>query len=104
MIKVKVIRNQDDGFKSITISGHAYSGEPGFDLVCAGVSAIVFGTLNALSLKSKPMPEVKVNEKDNALVEIKNIKDRKSQEILEIMLIQLSSVEESYKEYISIID
>jgi uncharacterized protein YsxB (DUF464 family) len=102
MIRVVVKKDTNDNYKNITIRGHAYSGEPGFDLVCAGVSAIVFGTLNALSLKSEVMPNIKVNEQDDALIEITNIKDKKSQEILEVMLIQLSSVEESYSKYISI--
>lgn len=46
MIKVD-IRTQDHKIKQIEISGHAYSGKPGFDLVCAGVSSIGVGALNA---------------------------------------------------------
>lgn len=33
---------------SFTLSGHANSGPYGHDLVCAGVSAVSFGTVNAI--------------------------------------------------------
>ncbi|WZT99993.1 ribosomal-processing cysteine protease Prp [Erysipelothrix sp. D19-032] len=34
MIKVSVL-TKDNQFQSMEVSGHAGSGEPGFDLVCA---------------------------------------------------------------------
>lgn len=47
MITAKFQYNREDVI-SYEISGHALSGEPGKDLVCAGVSAVVFGLTNAL--------------------------------------------------------
>ena len=38
MIKVTYHRN----FHRVTVEGHANSGEPGHDLVCAGVSALAY--------------------------------------------------------------
>ena len=38
MIKVTYHRN----FHQVTVEGHANSGEPGHDLVCAGVSALTY--------------------------------------------------------------
>ncbi|GAA0601548.1 ribosomal-processing cysteine protease Prp [Virgibacillus siamensis] len=47
MINVTVFRknNQISGFE---LSGHADSGPYGYDLVCAGVSAVSFGAVNAV--------------------------------------------------------
>ena len=45
MIRVKVTY-QKEIVTSLTVSGHANSGEYGKDLVCAGVSAVVVGGLN----------------------------------------------------------
>ncbi|HLR64459.1 MAG TPA: ribosomal-processing cysteine protease Prp, partial [Pseudogracilibacillus sp.] len=47
MIKVMTTK-QDNEYIAIEVSGHAESGPYGFDLVCAGVSAITFGAVNAL--------------------------------------------------------
>ncbi len=49
MIQIDVL-TQDSKILKIEVSGHAYSGEPGFDLVCAGVSSIAVGALNALPM------------------------------------------------------
>ncbi|WP_174613931.1 ribosomal-processing cysteine protease Prp [Virgibacillus ihumii] len=47
MINVTVFRNnkQITGFE---LSGHAESGPYGYDLVCAGVSSVSFGAVNAV--------------------------------------------------------
>lgn len=45
----KVIVCENDGWiESLEIKGHAGSAEYGSDLVCAGISTLTFGTLNAL--------------------------------------------------------
>lgn len=48
MINV-VISKQNDLIHSFEISGHANSGPYGYDLVCAGVSAVSFGSVNAVT-------------------------------------------------------
>lgn len=46
---VKVTYNyQNSLIKEVTITDHANFSEIGTDIVCAGISAIVIGTLNAL--------------------------------------------------------
>ena len=47
MIKVD-IAYKGKGIESILIKGHANCGDYGKDLVCAGVSAVSVGALNAL--------------------------------------------------------
>ena len=46
MIEVTLFEN-NKGITAFEISGHADSGPYGYDLVCAGVSAVSFGSVNA---------------------------------------------------------
>ena len=85
--------------KSLTVSGHANYDEYGKDIVCAGVSAIVTGGINALESE---IDNIKVINEDNKLgVEIINSND-KIQIILNTILVQLQTIENSYKKYIKI--
>jgi uncharacterized protein len=100
MIDVLIQRSASLGLKSITISGHADSAPHGQDLVCAAVSAIGIGTLNALEktnnlsfVNQEGFIEMKVQSK---LLEKESI-------VLETMLIQLKTVAHSYPKFIKII-
>lgn len=101
MIKI-VINEKNKLVKSLIISGHANCGEYGKDIVCAGVSSIVVGGLNALTmLEDKNKIKALINE---GYVEIQ-VDDEKStiiQLILKVMIIQLESIEESYPKFIKI--
>lgn len=83
---------------SIVVSGHAYSGEPGFDLVCAGVSSIMTGALNALDELAE---NVDLSLTEEPRIEIKNYDD-KNQVLLEFVMIQLKTIEFVHPEYIRI--
>ena len=59
--------------KSLTVSGHANYDKYGKDIVCAGVSAVVTGGINALESE---IDNIKVINEDNKLgVEIINSND-----------------------------
>lgn len=99
MVKVKAVL-QGDLFTKIEISGHANSGKYGHDLVCAGVSCITFGTLNALDKMASDNVNLIVNNK--ITIEVKNLLDEKVQIILQTMMIQLETIKEQYSNYIEI--
>ena len=48
MIKVTINRTESGLIQSFTMSGHADFAEHGQDIVCAGVSAVSFGAVNAI--------------------------------------------------------
>ncbi len=48
MIQILVTRNEHGHVSAFEISGHAESGPYGHDLVCAAVSAVSFGSVNAV--------------------------------------------------------
>jgi uncharacterized protein len=97
MIEVKVKRHPKLEF---VISGHAYSGEPGHDLVCAAVSAIVFGSLNAFDQYISNVTSDII--RDGYVHSIFNKEDETLQMMFHMMLTQLESVEQAYPKYIKI--
>lgn len=99
MITVKYV-TEENQFKSITVTGHALANVKGKDLVCAAVSAVTIGAINALS-NPKDFTII-VDEGHVEVQALRNILDH-DQIVLETMLISLKSIEESYAKYIQII-
>ena len=98
MISVNVTFIGSD-VKKLTVSGHANYDKYGKDIVCAGVSAIVTGGINALESE---IDNILVINKENELgVEIIN-SNEKIQTIINTILIQLQTIENSYAKYIKI--
>ena len=99
MVRVCVV-SKNEAIKKITVNGHAGSARKGEDLVCAGVSSIVFGTLNALDKLALKSVNLQVSQQ--IVIEVLNLLDEKCQLILQTMLIQLATIEEQYSSYIEI--
>lgn len=87
-------------FASLTVKGHANSGEYGKDLVCSAVSAVIIGGINAL--KNPNDFEIKL---ESGFVEInaKNIVSSENQIVINTMMIQLETIEESEPKRIKIV-
>ncbi len=98
---IRVIVNVDGpNVSSVTIKGHANAATKGEDLVCAGVSSIGIGTLNALDLLvSKDTHE----ELSEGFISIEVAKSNPTiQTILQTMIIQLETMQHAHAEYIKI--
>jgi len=82
------------------ISGHAMSDELGKDLVCAGVSAVVFGITNALI--GLGLDEAKVKTGDGYLrVDTADI-DEDMNALVYGLIVSLETIEREHDEYISV--
>ena len=100
MTTVKINKDKNT-ISQVTISGHALSGEYGSDLVCAGISTVITGLCNALD---------QLSEYDGDKITIKegyvNIPDVNSNDavqlIMEVLIVQLKTIEENYSNYIEI--
>lgn len=109
MITLIVDRNHDGRISAFKMTGHAGSGPYGYDLVCAGASAVSFGALNAVESLAGIRLDVRQSEKGGFLECIcpetadTGARD-KSQLILEAMLVSMRTIEESYGNYIKIYD
>ena len=98
MIEV-VLTSDRKGIRSVSISGHSQSADKGQDLICAAVSAIAFGTCNALyELGSDAECSVGSNR-----IEISRCgQDDLTQTILKTAVIQLKTVEEGNSQFLNI--
>ncbi|MBM7572037.1 ribosomal-processing cysteine protease Prp [Aquibacillus albus] len=107
MIKVTVYRS-DGNIYGFELSGHANSVSEGYDLVCAGVSAVSFGSVNAIIklCDIDPIIEQAGNEGGYLRMELpEGLTDeiqKKTAIILEGMLVSLETIERDYGSYISI--
>ena len=100
MIKIEATRNNGK-IISLTVKGHANSAPHGEDLVCAAVSSILVGGCNALN-----QPDcfaIKLESGDASVVEISHPNEH-DYEVLEVMLVQFKSVEETSKKFLKVIE
>ena len=106
MIAVKVFY-ESNRITAFELSGHAESGPYGYDLVCAGVSAVSFGVVNAIDALCKIDLEIELaNEGGYLHVSIPNDMNQelsdKVQLLLEGMIISLQTIEREYSQFIKI--
>ncbi|RSK28007.1 ribosomal-processing cysteine protease Prp [Bacillus sp. HMF5848] len=106
MIRVSITRTTENKVQSFSISGHANFANRGQDIVCAGVSAVSIGSINAvmsltdadLDIKQADSGYISVNVPDFTDAEI----DSKVQLLLEGMIVSLQTIEKDYGKYITI--
>ncbi|WP_010651038.1 ribosomal-processing cysteine protease Prp [Oceanobacillus massiliensis] len=108
MIQVTVFRT-DNQITSFKLSGHADSGPYGYDLVCAGVSAVSIGTVNAVMELFKTDLEIEQGAEGGYLhVKLPDTLEpeimEKAQLLFEGMIISLQSIELEYSEFIKIVN
>ncbi len=99
MVQVKLLKKKKQ-LNKITISGHAGDVPAGENLVCAGVSTVVIGLLNAIDIMAAGSCKIVTND-DNTEIEIINSTD-KLETILKTGIIQLETIEEIYPKFIKI--
>ena len=105
MIQIRILRREDRivGFE---VKGHAGSDKYGKDLVCAGVSAITVGGLNAVAhyfQNDLSHFQVKMSEGYTSL-KIHTLDNEQIQTVLETLVIQFKTIEETYSKYIQIME
>ncbi|ALX48200.1 ribosomal-processing cysteine protease Prp [Lentibacillus amyloliquefaciens] len=106
MINVSVNRKNNQ-IKQFELSGHAESGPYGYDLVCAGVSSVSFGAVNAVLTLSEV--DLKIEQGDEGGFLRVTVPDNvpneamgKVQLLLEGMLVSLQTIEREYNEFINV--
>ncbi|MBE4704031.1 ribosomal-processing cysteine protease Prp [Spiroplasma platyhelix] len=100
MVKVSFYY-QTNNIVRAEVEGHSNFDQVGKDIVCAGISAVVFGSLNALdNLVSQA--EVKIAQSDGRIVITVLKPTNDNQMILKTMLWQLKTISDQYVKNISI--
>lgn len=104
MVSVKVAYKSDE-IDSIRITGHAHSQTPDqiMDMICAEVSAIVFGVLNSIDEQAKDSCEIEMDEIESGFISIQVLQSSPIlQAILKTLEIQLKTIERVSKKYIQV--
>lgn len=99
MIKAVYEVNDKDQYISLTVKGHALQNEYGKDLICASVSSIMFGFMNALDALDE---EVEIKQLTNKIEVVNKSDSRVIQDYFELVIIQLKTIEESYGDFIKV--
>jgi uncharacterized protein YsxB (DUF464 family) len=106
MINITIDRNGSGLIQSFTMTGHALFANHGQDIVCAGASAVSFGSINAVHELTGIVPQIEQGEDGFLSCSIpENISEavqEKIQLLLEGMVISLQTIEEQYGEHIKI--
>ena len=106
MVKVEIIRSVSNGeIISYFSEGHANYDGHGKDIVCAGVSAVTFGTVNSMEALLGIVPDHTIHEgflKVDIPEQIEPKTYEQVQLLLESMVVMLKSIEESYGEFLKI--
>ena len=96
MIRVSIISSGEIAV-GLEVKGHANFAEHGKDLVCAGVSCIITGGFNALN--KEDIEEVTLEE---GYAKVVVNPESKSVDVINVILIQLQTIQESYPKFIKI--
>ena len=96
MIKVSII-SSGEIVNGLEVKGHANFAEHGKDLVCAGVSCIITGGFNALN--KEDVEEITLEE---GYAKVIVSPESKSVDVINVILIQLKTIQESYPKFIKI--
>jgi uncharacterized protein len=107
MIQVRIFRNDNNEITSFELEGHAESGPYGQDLVCAAVSAVSFGAVNAVIKLCAVEPDIEQGGEGGYLsmklpLNIDQEAYQKAQHLLEGMVVSLETIERDYSQFIKI--
>ena len=98
MIKAKY-EVKDGSYLSLDVKGHAEYGEYGKDLICASVSSILFGFMNALD---ELQENVEIRQSENRITVEDHSSSSTVQNYFELVIMQLKTIEESYGNFIKV--
>ena len=90
---------KDNQYLSLEVSGHAEYDESGKDLICASVSSIMFGLMNALDALHE---DIEIKQLTNKITIINHSNSNNVQDYFELTMMQLKTIEESYGDFIKV--
>lgn len=99
MVKIEITK-QHNTFQKLIMKGHANAGEYGSDLVCAALSGIISGALNAFSQKDEKAFNLQIG--DN-IVSIEVIAPTAETNLLmEMLVVQLKTIAQEHPKNVKI--
>ncbi|MBQ6334109.1 MAG: ribosomal-processing cysteine protease Prp [Erysipelotrichaceae bacterium] len=92
-------RHEEGRYLSLQVSGHAEYGEYGKDLICASVSSIMFGFMNALDALNE---DVEIIQEENRITIADHSDSQVVQDYFELVIMQIKTIEASYGDFIKV--
>lgn len=103
MIKISVMRQDDDKIISLSIEGHAGLGAYGHDIVCAAVSALAQSVI--LGLAEHLHRDIGYDVKPGYLsVELKTAPDELTEAVFAVAILGFTEIEKSYPKNIRLLN
>ncbi|GAA5416166.1 hypothetical protein Pryu01_01198 [Paraliobacillus ryukyuensis] len=107
MIRVTIYRRSNKNVFAFELSGHAESGPVGHDLVCAAVSAVSFGSVNAVIKLCEIEPIIDQGGEGGYLYvelpdDLASNTLTRATTLLEGMVVSLETIARDYGQYITI--
>ena len=104
MINVTIYKDSSDNYTGFKLKGHAGFAEAGHDIICAGVSALVFNTVNSIEEITEDHFELQMNEK-KGLMELlfTDAISYESQILMKSLVIGLNGISEDNGNYLQIV-
>lgn len=105
MITVMIERNHAGRIRRFSVSGHAGFDDPGKDIVCAGVSAVTVGAVNAVEKLTGLVPKAEMRGgwlSAEAPEDGGSRRESQAQLLLEGMIASLETIADAYGAYVQI--
>ncbi|NLW69610.1 MAG: ribosomal-processing cysteine protease Prp [Eubacteriaceae bacterium] len=89
----------------VSLSGHAEMGEYGYDIVCAGVSALMIASINGLDeyVQTKTNVKIENGETSFEINETDGYKSIQAQAIANTLYLAMLGMQDEYEDYIEVI-
>ena len=104
MIQVTVLKNHNGQYTGFSCCGHAGFADMGNDIVCAGVSALVINTVNAISAYTNEKISVESDE-DTGMINLRflHLAGHDAQLLMKSLVLGLQGIQQAYgAEYIDL--
>ncbi|AVP37241.1 cysteine protease [Staphylococcus felis] len=103
MINVDISLNDEGQVTDVIMTGHAGFAEYGQDIVCAGATAVLFGSVNAIMGLTSEKPDIDYDD-DGGYFHVRTIdtSNEQAQLILQAMIVSLQTIEDEYSDYIKL--
>ncbi|WEG73832.1 ribosomal-processing cysteine protease Prp [Vagococcus intermedius] len=108
MIKGTIRREEDGRIVSFEMRGHANAGPYGSDIVCAGVSALTFSTVNGIEALAGIIPIVEIDVADEGYLYFETEEDITQEQsniaqiLLENLVLGLQGIQEEHSDYLNL--
>ena len=98
MIQATIFRNQNGQYVGFDCIGHAGYAAAGEDMVCAGVSALVFNTVNAIDRFTEEVFTAETKEETGEIsVRFRSPVSHDAQLLIDALLLGLQGIQQQYK-------